>query len=277
LEISIFNIFQFALIGTAVGFLGGFLGVGGGAILIPLLNYWVFPSMGVSPEVIIHLCFGTSLAIIIPTSISGSWAHTRAGNINWHVVYLLAVPGILGSFLGSTFSAHLKGSVLQTLFGVILISISAHMFFQKEGLEESEPHFPPQTFPTVIVGLLVGLFSGFFGLGGGVLVIPLMVRVLRIPIHRALGVSIAFVFFASLVGTAGYVIHGWGNPYLPPHTLGYVHVLGWVLAGIPSMFLSNWGVQLARKTRPLRLRRVFALMLMVMGIRMVFWNHPLRG
>jgi uncharacterized membrane protein YfcA len=118
--------------------------------------------------------------------------------------------------------------------------------------------------------LLGGLFSGFFGVGGGVLVIPLMVRVLKIPIHKAVGISIAFVFFASVVGTIGYVIHGWGNPYLPPYTLGYVHIMSWILAGIPSIFLSNWGVQLARKTRPLRLRRVFALMLMAMGIRMVF-------
>ena len=85
--------------------------------MIPLLNYWMFPSMGVSPVVITHLCFGTSLAIIIPTALSGSWAHTRARIIDWHIVYLLVVPGILGSFLGSTFSAHLKGSVLQTLLG----------------------------------------------------------------------------------------------------------------------------------------------------------------
>ena len=270
MEISVINVFQLVLIGTVVGLLGGFLGVGGGAILIPLLNYWMFPSMKVSPEVITHLCFGTSLAIIIPTSLSGSWAHTRAGNIDWHIVYLLVVPGILGSFLGSTLSAYLKGAVLQTLFGFILILISAQMFLQKKGLEESEDPFPPRAFPTAVVGLLGGLFSGFFGVGGGVLVIPLMVRVLKIPIHKAVGISIAFVFFVSVVGTIGYVIHGWGNPYLPPYTLGYVHIMSWILAGIPSIFLSNWGVQLARKTRPLRLRRVFALMLMVMGIRMVF-------
>ena len=72
--ISLFNVLQFVLVGTFVGFLGGYLGIGGGAVMIALLNYWVFPSLGVSPEVVIHLCFGTTLAIIIPSSIAGSFA-----------------------------------------------------------------------------------------------------------------------------------------------------------------------------------------------------------
>ena len=119
MEISLWGIFQFVVIGIAVGFVGGFLGVGGGAIIIPLLHYWAFPAMHISPEVIVHLAFGTSLAIIIPTSLSSSWAHARAGNIDWRVVWLLAVPGILGSFLGSTLAAFLKGSLLKALFGSI--------------------------------------------------------------------------------------------------------------------------------------------------------------
>jgi uncharacterized membrane protein YfcA len=270
MEISFFNIFQFIVIGIAVGFVGGFLGVGGGAIMIPLLHYWAFPAMHISPEVIVHLSFGTSLAIIIPTSLSSSWGHARAGNVNWRVVFLMAIPGILGSFLGSTLATLLKGPMLRTLFGSLLILLSAQMLLQKKGPEESGKHSFPPSFPTLIIGLMVGVFSGFFALGGGVIAIPLMVRFLSIPIHRAVGISIAFVFFASLVGTGGYIINGFGNPHLPPFALGYVHTIGWVLAGIPSIFLAQWGVRLAQKARPLRLRRVFALVLMIVGIRMLF-------
>ena len=269
MEISLFNVFEFLLIGTIVGFLGGFLGVGGGAVMIPLFNYWVFPSLGVSSEVIVHLCFGTSLAVIIPTSIAGTLAHTRIGNANWRMIWRLAIPGILGSFLGSTIAAYLGSGLLRTLFGIILVLISAQMLFQRKDSEAIGESSPPRSAAVLMVGWVTGLFSGVFGLGGGVIGIPLMVKFLRMPIHRAVGTSIAFVFFTSLVGATGYVIHGWGDPNLPPHTLGYVHVPGWILAGIPSIFLSHYGVRLARKTKPLRLRRVFALALMIVGVRMV--------
>src|SRR5512137_263878 len=89
METIFYGLYPFVIIGIAVGFLGGFLGVGGGIIMIPLLHYWAFPALNVSPEVIVHLSFGTSLAIIIPTSISGSWAHAKTGNIDWRVVLLL--------------------------------------------------------------------------------------------------------------------------------------------------------------------------------------------
>ena len=267
--ISLFHVLEFVLLGTVVGFLGGYLGIGGGAVLIALLNYWVFPSLGVSPQVIIHLCFGTSLAIIIPSSIAGSLAQTRIGNVNWRVVCLLALPGILGSFFGSTIAAYLPNWVLRPLFGIILIIISAQMFWQKKAPEEAMESSSPKLSAVLLVGAAVGLFSGLFGLGGGVIGIPLMVKVFRFPIHQAVGNSIAFVMITSFIGAAGYVLHGWGDPNLPPHSLGYVHIPGWILAGIPSILLSGLGVKLARKTRPLRLRRVFALVLGAVGVRMV--------
>ena len=270
MEISLYNILQFAFIGTSVGFLSGFLGVGGGIIMIPLLRYWAFPSMNISPEVIVHLSFGTSLAIIIPTSLSSSLAHSRAGNVPWRVVLQLAIPGIPGSLLGSTLAAHLKGPLLIKLFALFLIVLAIQMLFQKKEVGESERFISPPFLPTVFIGFFVGIFSGFFGLGGGVIAVPLMARFLGIPIHRALGISIAFVFCASLVGTAGYVFNGWGEPNLPSFTLGFVHLLGWLLAGIPSIFLGQWGARLSQKTRPVRLRRVFAALLLLVGIRMLF-------
>ena len=267
--ISLFNVLQFVLVGTFVGFLGGYLGIGGGAVMIALLNYWVFPSLGVSPEVAIHLCFGTTLAIIIPSSIAGSFAQARIGNVTWRFVYLLTLPGILGSFLGTTIASYLPSHVLRPLFGILLILISAQMFLQNKGPGEGTDTSPPKLSTVLMVGGVVGLFSGLFGLGGGVIGIPLMVKVLRLPIHKAVGNSIALVMFTSLIGAAGYVLHGWGDPNLPPHSLGYVHIPGWILAGIPSIPLSGLGVKLGRKTKPLRLRRVFALVLGVVGVRMV--------
>ncbi len=271
MDISFYNVFQFLVIGAAVGFLGGFLGVGGGIIMIPLLTFWAFPALHVSPEVLIHLAFGTSLAIIIPTSLSSSLAHSRTGNVVWKVVALLSVTGILGSFLGSTLSAILRGPVLKILFGIVLIATSGQMLLQKRAAGEAGESFVlPKPVPTLIVGFLVGIFSGFFGLGGGVLAIPLMVRFLNVPIHKAMGISITFVFFAAIVGTAGYIYNGWGHSNLPPYSLGYIHLVGWILAGFPSIFMAQWGAKVSRRTRPVRLRRAFAFLLMIVGIRMLF-------
>jgi len=270
LEISIYNIFQFLVIGTAVGFLGGFLGVGGGILLIPLLTFWAFPALNVSPEVIIHLAFGTSLAIIIPASLSSALAHARGGNVVAKLVILLSITGILGSFLGSTLAATLSGPILKALFGIVLILTSAQMILQRKAAGEGGESFVvPDRIPTLIVGFLVGVFSGFFGLGGGALAIPLMVRFLKIPIHKAMGISITFVFFAAIVGTLGYVIHGWGHADLPPYSLGFIHLVAWVAAGIPSIFLAQWGAKVSRRTQPVRLRRAFALLLLIVGIRML--------
>jgi len=271
MEISIYNFFQFLIIGTVVGFLGGFMGVGGGVIMIPLLTFWAFPAMQVHPDVMVHLAFGTSLAIIIPTSLSSSLAHSRAGSVTWKVVGLLALTGIIGSFLGSTFAAMLKGPVLKTLFGLVLVVTSAQMLLQKKAAGEAGEAFViPKPVPTLAVGFLVGMFSGFFGLGGGVIAIPLMVRFLNIPIHKAMGISITFVFFAAIVGAAGYAYNGWGHANLPSHCFGYIHLSGWVLAGIPSIFMAQWGAKTAYKIRPFRLRRFFAFLLMIVGIRMLF-------
>jgi len=270
MEVSLYNALQFVLIGTAAGFLGGFLGVGGGIVIIPLLRYWAFPSAHISPEIIVHLSFGTSLAIIIPTSLSGAFAHSKTGNVRWRVVLQMALLGIPGSLLGSTLAAYFKGPLLIRLFAVLLNVLSLQMFFQKEEAAESGKILSPSRLLTLLTGFLVGLFSGFFGLGGGVIAIPLITRFLGFPLHRTLGISIAFVFFISLVGTAGYIVNGLGHPHLPPFTLGYVHLLGWLFAGIPSILLGRWGVALAHKIKPMRLRRVFALLLLLVGIRMFF-------
>ena len=266
---SLFIALEFILIGAVTGFLGGFLGIGGGAVMIALLNYWVFPSLGVSPRVMIHLCFGTSLAIIIPFSIAGSLAQTRIGNVNWRLVGLLAVTGLLGSFLGTTVTAYLPSHVLRPLFGVLLVLISAQMLWRKKEPADPAETVAPKPAAVLAVGAAVGMFSGLFGLGGGVIGIPLMVKVLRLPIHQAVGNSLALVMFTSLVGAAGYVLHGWNDPNLPPHSLGYVHIPGWILSGLPSIPLSSLGVKLARKTKPAGLRRVFALVLGAVGLRMV--------
>lgn len=250
--------------------MGGYLGVGGGAITIPLLYYWAFPALNVSPEVIVHLCLGTSLAVTIPPALSSALAHSRAGNVSGRTVFLLVIPGIAGSFLGSTLAAQLRGPLLKFLFATLLIALAAQMFLHREIREKPQEDSSVPLRVTLLLGFCVGFFSGFFGLGGGVVAVPLMLRFLKISIHRAVGISITVVFFASLVGTAGYIFNGWGHSSLPPYAWGFVYPIGAVLAGIPSVFIAHVGFHLAHKTHPARLRKVFAFLLLGTGVRMLF-------
>jgi hypothetical protein len=269
MEMSWYNAAQFIVIGIAGGVTGGFFGVGAAIVMVPLLIFWAFPALQVAPGIMVHLAFGTSLGIVIPTALSSSLTHSKAGNVTWRVVLYLVVTGLAGSYLGSALAANLSGPLLKALFAVLLMGVAVQMLLDKKTTENG-PASPAKPVSTLVVGFLTGLFSGCFGVGGGVIAIPLMVRFLGIPIHRSVGISISFVFFASIVGTAGYIAHGWGKPGLPPYSLGYVYTWGWVLAGIPSIFFAKWGATWAKKTRPVLLQRAFAVLLAIVGVRMLW-------
>jgi len=272
MAIGLYNLLQFITVGIAAGFMGGFFGVGAAIIIVPLLIFWVFPALQVSPEVIAHLSIGTSLAIIIPTSLSSSLAHSKAGNVTWRVVFYLVITGLVAAYLGSGLATKLSGPLLKALFGIFLVIMASQMYFQEKRNGESSDVVSPAPIPTLVLGFLVGIFSGFFGVGGGVLAIPLLVRFMGVSIHRAVGISISFAFFASLVGTWGYIVNGWGKSYLPSCSLGYVHIGGWILAGLPSIIFAQWGTKLGRKTKPFYLQRAFAFFLAIVGFRML-WDY----
>lgn len=270
MEFSLYNVLQFIVVGIGGGIMGGFFGVGAAIIMVPLLIYWVFPSLGVPMNIIVHLAFGTSLAIIIPTSLSSSLTHSKAGNVMWPLVFYLVITGLPGSYLGSMMAAKLSATLLKSLFAILLTSVALQMLLQKKGARGPDAPAGTHVFSALAVGLLVGLFSGFFGVGGGIIAIPLMVRFMGIPVHRSVGTSISFVFFVSLVGTTGYVINGWGKAGLPVHSLGYVHTWGWILAGIPSIFFAKWGATWARNTKPRHLEQAFAVLLTLVGLKMLW-------
>lgn len=270
MEIGLLSVFQFLTIGTVVGFLGGLLGIGGGVVVVPLLLFWAFPAIGVHPQNIMHLACGTSLASIVPAALSSAWAHTRAGNVNWQVTFRLILPGVLSSFLGSSLSSKVHGALLQELFAWLLILLALQLFFQEAETEETIRSFPPDRAVTILIGFLVGGFSGFFGVGGGVIAVPLLHRFQGLSIRHAIGISISFILFTALVGTGGYVYSGWGQQNLPAFALGFVHTPAWILMAVPSIFFARWGAQLARRIHLNLLKQAFALLMMCVGLRMLY-------
>jgi uncharacterized protein len=256
----------FLLLGSLAGFLAGLLGIGGGIVLIPLF-LWSFKSIGMAPEVIVHLAFGTSLAIIIPTAISSTLGHRRRGNVAWQAIGWMAIGGVLGVGFGSTMAASLSGPVLRGLFGLMQIGVALKMLFQPR-MPPEESHNPPPI-KLLLVGLAVGTFSAFFGVGGGVVAVPLMIMLLRFPIHLAVGSSSGLMMISSLLGTASYVFHGWNIALLPPYSWGYVNWLVAIIIAPLTIIFARYGVRAASGLPQDKLMKIFAAFVMLVGVEML--------
>ncbi len=253
--------------GGVAGFLAGLLGIGGGIVIVPLL-IWVYPAIGFPEETVVHLSLGTSLAAIIFTSFSASLGHNRKGNVDWTQVFPMALAGLVFALLGSFLAAHTEGKVLERLFGVLEIIIGIRLFSSKSPLSP-EKTLKTSTGSLFLVGGLSGLFSSFFGVGGGIIAVPLMLILLAIPIHLAIGNSCSLIIFISLFGTLGYILSGWNRPDLPEYCLGYVNYLACGFISFSSIIFAQIGVRVSRSTAIVKLRRYFSVILILAGIKLI--------
>ncbi len=265
---SVATLFLFVVLGSLAGFLAGLLGIGGGIILVPLF-LWAFATSGFAPEIMVHTAFGTSLAVIIPTALSSTFGHRKRGNVQWHQVLFLCLGGMLGALSGAWLASLLSGDWLKGLFGVMQILVAVQLLV-------FNPRLPPERsdavarWPLAIVGFAGGVFSSFFGVGGGVIAVPLMVILLSFPIHLAVGNSSALIVVSSLFGTLSYMFHGWGAELLPPFSLGYVNALVFVLVAPFTISMARIGVRVASRTTHDKLLKVFAGLLILVGLRMMY-------
>lgn len=267
-SLGLFHIPLLIVLSGLAGFLAGLLGIGGGIILVPLF-LWVFESAGFSPEVLVHLALGTSLAVIIPTALSSAIGHRKRGNVQWYQVIRLGIGGIVGAFLGAWLASLLSGDWLKGLFGTMQLIVALQMVI-------FSPRLPPERTDPVpsiqlaLVGFAGGVFSAFFGVGGGVIAVPLMVIALSLPIHLAVGNSSALIVIASLSGALSYVFHGWGDPMLPPYSVGFVNFLVVLLVAPFSILSARLGVRVASRTAHDKLIKLFAILLVAVGLRMIY-------
>ncbi len=250
-------------VGALAGALAGLFGVGGGIVIVPMLAL-VFTRQGVDGAHVMHLALGTSMATIVFTSVSSFAAHHRRGAVAWGVVLRIA-PGILAGTLAGTFlAARLRTEPLRAFFVCFLAVVIWQL------LSDRRPR-PSRELPGAAgmagAGAGIGAVSSLVGIGGGSLSVPFLVWC-NVTAHRAVGTSAAIGFPIAVAGAAGYVLNGWGVAGLPPDTAGYVSLPA--LAGIAaaSVLTAPLGARLAHALPVVRLKRAFALFLLVMAIRM---------
>lgn len=252
--------------GAVSGIAAGLLGVGGGIVIVPVL-YHLFTTMGLDPDVRMHVAVGTSLATIIATSASSIRAHWRRGAVDTVLLRQWGGWIMLGVLAGTAIAGSVRGPVLSAVFATVALIVSIHM-----GLG-SPRRVLSETMPTGVgrasLASVIGAVSAMMGIGGGTLSVPIL-TLFNYPIHRAVGSAAAIGFIIGVPGAIGFVITGWGEPGLPPFSLGYLNLLGLALILPTSMLLAPVGAKWAHSLDTTKLRRVFAVFLAVTALRMFY-------
>lgn len=234
--------------------------------MVPV-QLWVLTSMGIDPTIAIRIAFGTNLAVVLPTAISGAIGHSRKKSVLWKAGIVLGLSGLAGAFLGGFFAAHISGNILKIGFGLAILSGALRMLTAKPPKIDKEPVDNMVTF--ILWGFPLGIISGLIGIGGGVLMIPVMVLALRFNMHKAVGTSTALMIFASIGGILSYIINGLNVSPLPPYSLGYVNLLQWVLLAGTSVPMALVGVKAAHKLPAKQLKYLFIIVMIYMGLKMI--------
>ncbi len=264
--VSLMYVLALLITGALVGLVSGMLGVGGCFIMIPV-QYWVLTGMGIDPTIAIRVAFGTNLLVVFPTALSGSLRHHKKGAVLWKHAIILGLTSVTFTFAGAWVTSNLPGNILKITFGSAILLGALRMATAHPIRVKGEPHGNPLTY--IFLGAVFGFVTGLIGIGGGVLMVPLMVIFLNYHMHEAVGTSTAVMIFTSLGGAIAYMLYGLNATGLPPYSIGYVNLLQWILLAGTSIPAAQVGAHIAHKTHPKSLKWIFIIVMTYMGLKMI--------
>lgn len=255
-------------IGATVGFFAGMLGIGGGAIMVPLL-VWLFEAQGLPRTHILHLAVGTAMATIMFTSVASVRAHAARGAIRWDIARNMT-PGILaGGLVGSAAASHISALAFALVFTAMVYAAATLMLLdRKPRATRAVPGFAGMS----ATGFCVSGLSSFGAVGGAFMTVPFMLWC-NVSILPAIGTAAAIGFPIALSGSIGFALAGWNAPGLPPGSVGFVYLpaLGGIV--VASVLMAPLGAAAAHRLPARTLKRIFAVLFYVMATKMLigFW------
>lgn len=262
-------VLMFVAFGVVGGFLAGFLGVGGGILFVPCL-YHGFLWMGVQETgLAMHLAIGTSLAIIVITSISSALGHAIHGALTGGQVLSMAIMAVPAALAGAVLATFLGGNFLKNFFGLFLLFV-AYRFVKPMPKSNLDPDRIIPVPQLMMVGGISGLLTPLLGIGGGIITVSLLHLVLRVPIHRAVANSSGLIVFSSIAATAGNIVAGWNVEGLPAYSVGYVNLIAWSIIALASALFAQVGAWAASRTHADGIRKPFAILLVLVGVKMLW-------
>jgi len=250
--------------GIVTGILAGLFGIGGGGVIVPVL-YEVFGIIHVPDSLRMQLCIGTSLAIIVPTTVRSYLAHKKRGAVIPQVVRIWALPAIAGVVVGSVTASFAPGAVFKIAFVIFTAFISTKMLFAGDRWNFGD-ELPGRVLMSVY-GFVTGLVSSLVGVSGGAFSNAVLTMYGQ-PMQRAVATSAGIGVPITVVGAIGYAFAGWSHIHdLPPLSFGFVSVIGFVLMAPVSSYMTGYGVRLAHWLPRRKLEIGFGLFLMLVSLR----------
>jgi uncharacterized membrane protein YfcA len=250
--------------GIVVGILAGLFGIGGGAVIVPVL-YEVFRVLDVPEDVRMQMCIGTSLAIIVPTTVRSYLAHKKKGAVIPHVVRIWALPAVIGVAIGSVAAAYAPSQVFKAAFVIFALFIATRMFFGGDRWNLGTEL--PRNVILWVYGFITGLFSSLVGVSGGA-VSNAVLTLYGQPMQRAVATSAGVGVPITIAGTIGYILAGLRHmPELPPLSIGFVSLIGLVLMAPVSSYTATYGVRLAHWMPRRKLEIAFGILLLLVALR----------
>ena len=250
--------------GAVTGVLAGLFGIGGGGIIVPVL-YEVFGVLQVTDDLRMQLCIGTSLAIIVPTSLRAYLAHKKKGAVMPSVMRIWLMPAVVGVVIGAAIASFAPSQVFKIAFVVFTAFIAAKMLFAGDRWNVSTEL--PGRILLAAYGFVTGLFSSLVGVSGGALSNAVL-TLYGLPMQRAVAISAGIGVPITIVGATGYAIACWPHmAQLPPGSLGFVSVIGFVLMAPVSSYTTTYGVRLAHWLPRRQLEIGFGIFLLLVSAR----------
>ena len=246
-----------------VGFVAGLFGIGGGLITVPFL-YYIFNSLGIEQEYLMHLAVGTSFAIIIPTSIVSVLTHNKFKAVDFEIVKSYGIFVIIGVIIGTIFAASLKTKSLVLFFSTILILLSIYLLLLKEKeknvLMDIKLHFK------IILGFIVGFISAPMGIGGAIMNVPIL-KFFGFSINKAIGSAAAIGFLIAVFGAFGFLISGTYLKTNLPLSIGFLNIPAFLIFIPITTFMARIGARTVHKIDKNKITKFFGIFLLLVAIK----------
>jgi len=252
-------------LGAFIGFFCGLLGIGGGAMMVPILIF-IFAGEGLAPNYVVHMALGTEMATIVSTSASSVISHARRGAVNWRILRGL-VPGVVvGTFGGALLAGFLNSLVLGVFAAAVFCFSATQLAFD---IKPRNGRDLPDTAGMWLAGGVIGAISSLAALGGGSLTVPFLVS-RNIRIQEAIGTAAAVGWPLAFAGTAGYIVSGMNMGELPTYSVGFIYLPAVLWIVFASVIMAPLGASVAHRMPGKVLRRVFGVLLYVLAARMLW-------